>query len=387
MLSCRDLYKIAERLAEVLKNAEVPFGGMNMLFAGDFAQLPPAIGGEYASLYTREISHTGTTLPEQKKAMGKALWHQVTTVVILRQNMRQNTESDDDAKFRTALGNMRYKSCTKDDIDFLRTRIHNPYDPKRPKITDEQFRNASIIVSYNITKDTINNLGCTRFAKETGQDLNHFYSEDSVYVPDLDNMKPRKRKKYKLSSNIPSHVQKWLWQQPTCACDKHIPGCLSLCIGMPVMIRINQATELCITKGQEGFVHNWVSGKGTKGQDVLYTLFVRLANPPRNIQFEGLPQNVVPIYRTTTRVMVSLPLGPDIPVSRTQVEVLPNFSMTDYSSQGKTRPANPVDLSNSRTHQHVYTALSRSSTAAGTLILQRLDAPTITGGPSGALRQ
>ncbi|TFK67657.1 hypothetical protein BDN72DRAFT_770433 [Pluteus cervinus] len=301
--------------------------------------------------------------------------------------MRQSTESSDDGKFRTALGNMRYKSCTKEDIDFLRTRIHNPYDPKRPKITDEQFRNTSIIVSYNITKDTINNLGCTRFAQETGQDLSNFYSEDSVYVPDVDNMKPRKRKKYKLTSNIPPHVQKWLWQQPTSACDRHIPGCLSVCIGMPVMIRTNLATELCMTKGQEGFVYNWISGKGTKNQDVLYTLFVRLANPPRNIQFEGLPQNVVPIYRTTTRVMVSLPLGPDIPVSRTQVEVLPNFSMTDYSSQGKTRPSNPVDLSNSRTHQHVYTALSRSSTAAGTLILQRLDIPIITGGPSGALRQ
>ena len=31
-------------------------------------------------------------------------------------------------------------------------------------------------------------------------------------------------------------------------------GKLSLCLGMPVMIRNNDATELCITKGQEGFV-------------------------------------------------------------------------------------------------------------------------------------
>jgi len=31
-------------------------------------------------------------------------------------------------------------------------------------------------------------------------------------------------------------------------------------------------------------------------------------------------------------------------ISRIQVEVLPNFAMTDFASQGKTHPYNPVDL-------------------------------------------
>ena len=38
------------------------------------------------------------------------------------------------------------------------------------------------------------------------------------------------------------------------AATAHFPGRLSLCIGMPVMIRNNDVTELCITKGQEGFI-------------------------------------------------------------------------------------------------------------------------------------
>ena len=42
--------------------------------------------------------------------MGKALWHQVTTVVILRQNMSQKNESKEDAAFHTALMNMCYKA-------------------------------------------------------------------------------------------------------------------------------------------------------------------------------------------------------------------------------------------------------------------------------------
>ncbi|KAF8870506.1 hypothetical protein BD779DRAFT_1455303, partial [Infundibulicybe gibba] len=61
--------------------------------------------------------------------------------------------------------------------------------------------------------------------------------------------------------------------------------------------------------------------------------------------------------------------------------------MTDYASQGKTRAYNVVDLNNCYLHQSYYTALSRSASAAGTIILQGFDAKKITGGASGALRQ
>jgi hypothetical protein len=43
---------------------------------------------------------------------------------------------------------------------------------------------------------------------------------------------------------------------------------------MPVMIRNNDATELCITKGQEGFVVGWQDKKGPHGKRILDTLFV-----------------------------------------------------------------------------------------------------------------
>ncbi|KAF8240421.1 hypothetical protein L208DRAFT_1233335, partial [Tricholoma matsutake] len=48
---------------------------------------------------------------------------------------------------------------------------------------------------------------------------------------------------------------------------------------------------------------------------------------------------------------------------------------------------NVVDLSQCRSHQGYYTALSRSATAAGTLILSSFHPTKITGGASGALRQ
>jgi hypothetical protein len=40
MISCNDNYKISSQLAKVLNELELPYGGMNMIFSGDFAQLP-----------------------------------------------------------------------------------------------------------------------------------------------------------------------------------------------------------------------------------------------------------------------------------------------------------------------------------------------------------
>lgn len=93
MLSCRDMFLINPRLARVMNDLDSPFGGLNMIFAGDFAQLPPVIGQEHASLYSRTVGMNATSLRDREAAIGKALWHQVTTVVILRQNMRQCTQS------------------------------------------------------------------------------------------------------------------------------------------------------------------------------------------------------------------------------------------------------------------------------------------------------
>ena len=391
MLSCRDMYLISARLARVMNNLDAPFGGLNFIFAGDFAQLPPVIGHEHASLYSRSVGMKATSLRDQEAAIGKALWHQVTTVVVLRQNMRQQMQSAEDAKFREALANMRYKACSPSDIAFLRTRISSEL-PGRASVNQKEFRNISIITNLNSQKDEINRLGSLRFADETGQTLTHFFSIDSVVSKESE--EDVQRNKYKAGRKrsvkhglIPEAIQNALWEQPTCANTKLIPGKLSICTGMPVMIRNNAATEMGITKGQEAIVHSWDSHKTTDGRDMLDTLFVELSNPPFPVKLDDLPLNVIPLTRTSVTTCCRLPDDSSLSISRSQVEVHPNFAMTDYASQGKTRPYNVVDLSQARTHQSYYTALSRSATAAGTLILNSIHPSKITGGASGALRQ
>jgi hypothetical protein len=76
----------------------------------------------------------------------------------------------------------------------------------------------------------------------------------------------------------------------------------------------------------------WQSAIGSRGQRILDTLFIKLHNPPQNVKLNGLPENVVPLTRTSVTIDCALPDDSSITLSRSQVEVLPNFSMTDYSS-------------------------------------------------------
>lgn len=69
------------------------------------------------------------------------------------------------------------------------------------------------------------------------------------------------------------------------------------------------------------------------------------------------------------------------------MKVVPNFAMTDYAAQGKSRPVNVGDLLNCHNYQAIYMCLSRGSDASNTLILGTFDASIVQGALSGHLQQ
>jgi len=91
-----------------------------------------------------------------------------------------------------------------------------------------------------------------------------------------------------------------------------------------MVFKRNEATECCVTNGAEAIVVGWNSHVITGNKQVLDTLFVKLKNPPTDIQLDDLPLNV-------------------------------------------------VDLHNCRSHQSVYTCLSRSASIDGTILVQGFD--------------
>ncbi|KAJ3964010.1 hypothetical protein EV361DRAFT_812762, partial [Lentinula raphanica] len=251
--------------------------------------------------------------------IGKALWNQVTYVVILRKNMRMSGESEQDNKYRTALENMRYKACTTADIKFLNTLISTTI-PGHPSAKLEPWRSAPIIVGENKYKDEINRLGTLRFASETKQTLHRFYSDDTIATSAAAKASNKGTHHKKSSINtISEELQKILWDLPTSSYDLNCPGILDVCLGLPVIIRHNFATELSITKGQKGTIYAWHTTQGNFGQQVLETIFVLLDNPPSEVQIENLPLNVVPISRRKSNGYIALPDDTKIFISRNQV--------------------------------------------------------------------
>ncbi|KAJ3832658.1 hypothetical protein F5878DRAFT_702878 [Lentinula raphanica] len=304
--------------------------------------------------------------------------------------MRMSGESIQDRSYRIALENMRYKACTPADIRFLNTLISTNI-PNRPSAKLEPWRSAPIIVGENKYKDEINRLGTLRFASETKQKLHRFYSDDTIATIATTATSNTTKKvgynKKSLINTISEELQKMLWELPTSSYDLNCPAILDLCLGLPVIIRHNFATELSITKGQKGTVYAWHTGQGNFGQQIIETLFVLLDDPPTDVKLEDLPLNVVPISRRKTSGYVALPDDTKICITRSQVDILPGFAMTAHASQGQSLTSNAVDLNTLNDHHGWYTALSRSRSANQTLILQGFDSSKITGGASGALRR
>jgi hypothetical protein len=246
MVSCKNMYQISARLAKALGEPNEPFGGMNMIFAGDFAQLPP-VGGQ--PLFAPEwsvssVRHSKMSVSDQKNTIGKIIWKQVDTVVILKTNMRMQEMSVADIKYRKALENMCYAACTPDDLAFLRTRVVGLKNGQ-PSFDDPNFRSVPVITAWNSQKDKLNQLGSARFANDTGQQLTDFYSVDTLAASTSDRLDPKNRHKKKLPSfRYMSEAERNALSEAHPCTSEHVAGKLSLCVGMPVMIKNNDATEL-----------------------------------------------------------------------------------------------------------------------------------------------
>ncbi|KAF5309332.1 hypothetical protein D9611_014030 [Ephemerocybe angulata] len=350
MVSCQDLYLIDKRLKDVTTLEDMPFGGLSIIVAGDFAQLPPARG---LSLYSGEVSKVQRprqSQTDQENTLGLLLWNLFVTVVVLRQNMRQTNTSDAaEDSLRTCLEHMRYKDCTEADLEFLRSRI--PSNNPALNLGDPMWCDVSVITAWNTHKDQINAMNAIRFARENNRPLHMFYSVDRQ-----GRGKGRVRQKPARDTNEPKirltpAVQEALWRSPPIPANTY-PHVYHYVLG------------------QEAVVKGWTSQEipGFPGRFALEVLFVKLVNPKDNIKLPHLEENVVPLTRMSTALRAVLPNDAGIHISRQQVPVLLNFAMTDYASQGKTREVNVVDLLRSRNHQAMYTALSRGTSAASTII-------------------
>ncbi|KAG1743513.1 hypothetical protein EDB19DRAFT_1633177 [Suillus lakei] len=132
-----------------------PFGGVNVIFAGDLGQLRlPKSNALYSYKLVKQLSPAMTqTLNGQTALHGAFLWQQVDTVVELKQNWR----AKDDVEFvdmlnRIRLGKARRFALDQDhlsDYEVLKTRLLSQIKAQSEEEFDG-FQGAPIIVTCKI---------------------------------------------------------------------------------------------------------------------------------------------------------------------------------------------------------------------------------------------
>ena len=108
MLSCQTMVALNAQLMKIKNHSAAAFGGVNIIFFGDFLQFPAV---SRLDLYLDS--------PQNQYASGHRLWHSLNAAVILRQQMRQV----DDPEYTALLQRVRYRVPSEDDIAKLNARI------------------------------------------------------------------------------------------------------------------------------------------------------------------------------------------------------------------------------------------------------------------------
>ena len=124
MVGCHMLYRIHRALVAA-KESSKPFGGVNIIFAGDFAQLP-AVGetrlyAKLAEQHTSRKRNTTKLSSHLENIYGKLLWLSVRNVIRLQTVERQQGADAD--KLISLLARLREGRCTDSDYDLLSERV------------------------------------------------------------------------------------------------------------------------------------------------------------------------------------------------------------------------------------------------------------------------
>jgi len=73
MIACHELYSISARLAQVTGMHDAPFSGMNVVLAGDFAQLSPVFGSLLYNGNVERYVNSRMSVRNQEMVIGKVL--------------------------------------------------------------------------------------------------------------------------------------------------------------------------------------------------------------------------------------------------------------------------------------------------------------------------
>jgi len=347
-------------------NSDAAFGSLNVILCGDFHQFPPVVRGNRA-LFFPANAHTDSA----DAVIGRKLYEQFTTVVILQEQVRTG-----DTVWRDFLRRLRHGSCTEADFKMLQ-RLDLRSSPV--DVTDPRWRDAILVTPRNAMRKLWNKSALRRHCSETGHRLCKSPARDTINGKEL------------------TLAQQYQLYRDTA--DRRLEDEVELAIGMRTLVTFNLHTELDLANGARGTVVDIILHQDEP--DIIEDAEeVSLSYPPLYVlveldktkakQLVGLPPKVVPIQPWKAFFNAKLG-GGTATIERHQLPLTQAYAFTDYCSQGQTLEPVLLDLDTPPTGGGIspfnaYVACSRGTGQETVRFLRLPEYSLLTTHPSEALR-
>ncbi|CAF1541345.1 unnamed protein product, partial [Rotaria sordida] len=369
---------------------QVPFGGVNVIFFGDYLQ--------YRPVYDSPL-HTDFSLPSKKKQgkipsekeiqqrVSRSLILQMHCVVKLTQQMRT-----EDLRYLQLLDRLRHGQCNYDDYELLQTRVVG--QPSIEFLHDSPWNKAPILVFRNEIRTQINNKAAIHNATQMDHTPMVCVAQDACKGKAIED---------------PILLKKLL--ELSDSKTEHLPGLLPFVPGMPVILTQNIATELGLINGINGIFRQLVYHEDSVSTGNLSEMF------PNNTQYVRRPiyalidivkskiecklQDLqpklipIPLIEQTFQVDVGDLIPKDkkpksnqktvLSIKRSALPLVPAYCITTHKSQGQTLSKVVIDLklpSETDDIAAVYVPLSRVKRLVDLAILRPFDYKALLMKPS-----
>lgn len=332
MIGLRMLHWVDIRCRQAFPHRhQEPFGGLNVILAGDFFQLPP--------VRARSLYHP--TPEDSAERSGAVCYRQFTKTVELMTPMRQQGTDPIAIQFRDALDRLRVKEATIEDWHFFSRRLKY----KLPRQEIDQFDSA-LRLFYKAAP-------VIAFNHKRIRDL-----QRPVIPIIADNAGPDA---HKAGADNASNLANELF----------------LCLDCRVMLRENVWTETGLVNGAFGTLRGFLWPVGTSSPRTTCPLALLVEfdsyTGPRAIDTGEDGPTIVPIFRCTRDFDYNKKA-----CSRTQFPVVAAYAMTVHKAQGLSLDRVVVNIKE-REHStglH-YVAISRARSFNGIMIEEPFPITTI----------
>ena len=344
LLSQQLICEVDHALRYATERPDEWFGGICVIFSGDFCQYPP-IGG--TPLYV-PIPHANSRRKDDvPRRLGRLAWKSINAVVSLTDQECMKG----DAEYSRAVNNLRTRQCTLEDIDLFNSRvIKSAQNTNGIDMNTANKASPTAIISTNLLRETIN--ARKAHANCTGPD-----SPTLITCAAINNILCGHGGREIITHLLTMNMTKL-------TAEGALPGFAPLYVGMPIILRHrNISTELRVTNGSQGYVRQINTENTIDGLTFAKSVIVEF--PMSKACFEQLPPHYFPItpisWTFATKVNGEL-----IRVNRQQVPIQPAFAVTGHSAEGKTLPNVLANL-----HEGgfgAYVAASRPTSCEGLFV-------------------